>query len=194
MNITKLQKYAHPMDIILIGGGNLLSFLICNGQRPQTVDGKPSLWSHSMFYWSEDTVIESTMDFTPYPVRKLDNGVQFNYLENYADSPRGMLLHFYWTDVQRDILMIRADKLRMQGITYPLLGLVGSLLSYWVFPWKSNPLQSKHSLYCSAFVQEVYGAMGIDFDTKHTARNTSPEKISQFWMQGLRRYDLSEVK
>lgn len=194
MNIEKIISYAKPMDPILLGSGDLLSYLIRYAQKPQTLDGKPSLHSHGMLFWSFDTVIESTMDFTPYPTRKLDNGVQFNYLKNHADAPMAMLMHFPWTDAEREILKREALRLKAEGISYSVSGLLGSLLSYWIFPWASNPLQSKHSLNCSAFIQECCVPMGIDFDPKHTARNTSPEMISQYEMEGLEKIDCSEGK
>ncbi len=194
MNIEKILRCYSAMDVLLIGSNKPLSIIICNAQRPQTPDGKPSKWSHCMFIKGPDTVIESTIDWKPYrpTQRRMDNGVQFNNLENYKDSPRAMLMHFPWTDEQRQILYAEACRLEAQGITYPIDGLVGSLLAFWLFPWcKSNPLQGKYSLYCSAFVQRVVDVIGLDFDPNHTANNTSPEIMSQCRLDSLSKIDVS---
>lgn len=191
MNIAKIRRLASPGDIILIRGNNLLSYLIRYAQKVQTLDGKPSLWNHCMIYIANNTVAESTIDFKPY-TRGMDNGVQYNYLDNHADAHRAMLLHFPWSDLMREMILEQVGKFIRQGLTYPISGLLGSLLSFWIFPWASNPLQSKHSLYCSAFMQECYIPTGIDFDPKHTSRNTSPEMISQYKMIGLEKIDCSE--
>ena len=196
MRLNKLRYYAKPGDIIMSGGSSgFLSKLIKNAQRIQTPDGSPSRWSHVMIYVSEDCVAESTMDFKPYggTKKRLDNGPQYNYLHDFKDTKEGMLMHFDLSDQQRFAILTKAQAMIECGFRYPILGLLGSYLSYWIFRWfRSNPLNGKYSLYCSAFVQEAYRIIGIDFDKERTARNTSPEKISQFTMPGLVKIDVSE--
>lgn len=200
MDLNIIKIYDKIGDIILIGGTSFISRLIGYGQKTQTKDGKPSKWSHVMLIYSPDTVWESTMDYKPYPTqltenddagKRLDNGVQLNYLENHKDANPAMLLHFSFTDEQRQRLKNKMNEMLKKGYTYPISGLIGSLLSYWIFRgWKSNPLQSKSSLYCSAAIQEVYSVLGIDFDPMHTARNTSPEIISQFEYPEMEKIDV----
>ncbi len=193
MNIEKLRQYAKQGDIILLGGSGWLSKLIGFGQRTQTPGGKPSKWSHVVLYVDKDTVWESTIDFSPYPAtegKRLDNGVQYDYLEKYKDTKNALLLHFPFTDEQRGKLADKMQEMIVKGYTYPILGLVGSLLSYWLFRWKSNTLQTKNSLYCSAAVQEGYSVIPIDFDPAHTSRNTSPQAIDNYNMEGLERIEL----
>lgn len=199
MNIALIRERAVMGDIILIGGTSFLSKLIGFGQKTQTKDGKASLWSHVMIYVDSSTVWESTIDFKPYPnteddeqeASRLDNGVQYSWLENFKVSTPAMLLHFPFTDEQRQKLMYKMEDMIKTGYHYPILGLVGSLLSYWIFRgWKSNPLQSKKSLYCSAAVSEVYSVLGIDFSEKYTSRNTSPQAIANYEMEGLEKIDV----
>ena len=183
IDLVKIRDNALPGDIILTGGANALSFLIRNGQRPQTIDGKPSRWSHSLIYIDSETVAESTLDFEPYEGtgKRLDNGAQFNSLDTLAECDYGQLMCMDWlTMPQRQDLITEAKRLIDKGYTYPISGLLGSLLSYWIFGWKSNPLQSRHSLYCSAFIQEVYNVIPVEFDPKHTARNTCPEMLGRY--------------
>lgn len=200
MNLTKVRNIAEPGDLILVGGDGFIARLIRYGQKVQTADGKPSLWSHVMMYRNRETVLESTMDFEPFPARapedksrRLDNGVQINYLAHYQSSSPSLVLHFPFGEVERSLLIKRGEELEREGYTYPVLGLVGSLLAFWIFRgWSSNPLQSRRSLYCSAFVQKVYReALGIDFDGAHTDRNTSPEIIYQFDYPGLEKIEVS---
>ncbi len=61
-----IREHAESGDLILVGGDGWLSRLIQNGQSPQTRTGTASLWSHIMMYVNEQTVWESTIDFTPY--------------------------------------------------------------------------------------------------------------------------------
>ena len=198
MNLPLVRKCAGPGDILLLSGHGSLSWLIRYAQKIQTKDGEPSKWSHAMIYFNVLIAFESTIDFKPYDSahtgrgKRLDNGVQLNRLENFRDSAPAMLMHFPFVDLQRQLLNAKIGEILETGYTYPILGLIGSLLSYWIFRgWQSNPLQSKHSLYCSAAVQEVYSVLGIDFDPMHTARNTSPEIISQYECAGLEKIDVS---
>jgi hypothetical protein len=148
------------------------------------------MWSHVFCIYDKDTIFESTIDFEPFPAgfadqKRMDNGVQLNYIEVHKDSKYAMLMKFPFDKFQRETLKFKMDELVREGKTYPIGGLLGSLFSYWLFGWGSNPFQSKNSLYCSAAVQEVYSALSIDFDLKHTARNTSPEIVSQFTFTGM---------
>lgn len=189
MNIERLRNLAKPADIILISGSGFLSSLIKYAQKVITPTGKPSLWSHVCLYINEQTIWESTIDFKPYhgTGKRLDNGVQYNDINNLADIKVAMLLQFPFTDQDRQDLLLKADDMAIQGYTYPITGLIGSMLSYWLFGWGSNPLQSKHSLYCSAAVQEVYAVKGIDFSGNHTSRNTAPEHIYRYKNQDVNR-------
>ncbi len=199
MNLELIRQYAKSGDLILTGDDSFLSRLIGFAQKTQTPDGKASRWSHVIVYVDTGSVIESTMDFKPYPANeddaesssRLDNGVQYNYLETHKDAKYAMLLHFPFNDLQRHNLIVHANSIVSKGIKYSILGLIGSLLTYWIFRgWKSNPLATKNDLYCSGFAQEVYSIIPIDFDPDKTARNTSPERIGQYEMEGLKKIDV----
>ena len=191
MNLSLIRQQACPADIILTGGDSFISRLIKYAQKVQTPTGKPSNWSHVMLYVDTNTVWESTMDFEPYGTeeKRFDNGIQYNHLDIHEEVKYGMLIHFPFSDLQRQAILNLADMMARDGYTYPIIGLVGSVLSYWIFRgWASNPLQGKGQLYCSAAIQEVFAPFGIEFDKEHTARNTSPEMIFQFKMAGLQRW------
>jgi hypothetical protein len=186
-----METVAQPMDILLLGRDSFLGRLIQFAQRVQTNDGKPSLWSHCALYAEDDDILESTIDLEKFEGgRRLDNGVQYNPIERILTYDRIMLIQLPITPIQREVLIKRADRLYKDRLTYSISGLLGSLLSYWIFRWQSNPLQTKHSLYCSAFVALVYEAIQVDFDPHHTARNTSPEMIYQYHCEGIKKIPL----
>lgn len=181
MNTKILFNIAKPADIILVSGECWISNLIKHAQSVQTPDRKPSLWSHSMLYVNEQTVLESTIDFKPYgkEKKKFRSGVQYNNLSNYEHIKTVMLIQFPFSYTDREKMIDRAESLI--GNSYPIAGLIGSLLSFWLFPkWASNPLQGKHKLKCSGYIQEVYKIKGIDFDPIRAYDNTSPEIIYQY--------------
>lgn len=192
--LTAYRDMVKPADIILYGFRNsFISKLICFGQSIQTKDKKPSLWSHCAFAVDKETIIESTLDFRKFKDgHRLHNGVRYAKADIYADATEVMLMRLPISDKQRYKILEVADSKEKANITYPVLGLFGSLFSFWLIKWKSNPLQSKRSLYCSAFIQECVQEVlpDIDFDLQHTARNTSPEIISQFELPGLLKHRL----
>ena len=187
INIGMLNNRALPGDCVLTGTNSKFTIggLIQHAQRVQTPDGKPSMWKHVLMYIDQWTIAESTIDHEPYlpTAKKLDNGPQYNNLESLATEDYATLLHFTsLTDAQRQKLTDQAQEIIWSGkFRYDITGLFGSLLSYYLFPWwKSNPLSSKHQLYCSAFVSKILRSIDIDVDKQHTDRNTSPERIWQW--------------
>lgn len=186
IDLIKLKVCALPGDPVLTGTKNRVSFggLIQNGQRVQTPDGKPSLWKHILMYVDQYTIAESTIDFKPYlPTgKRMDNGPQYNNLQSLEGEDYAALLHFTNLSPElRQKMLAKADKIIQSGsYHYDITGLFGSLLTYWLFPWcKSNPLSTKHQLYCSAFYSAILNSIGIDPDV-NTDRNTSPERIWQW--------------
>lgn len=182
INLIQLRKSALPGDIILTGTNHKFSlgWLIQFGQKIQTPDGKPSKWKHVLMFVDSTTIAESTIDFKPYkPTQKrMDNGPQFNYIESIKDEDYAVLLHFKsLSDEQRNLMLKTAKQIIESGkYRYDITGLIGSLITYWVFRWvKSNPFSGKYQFYCSAFISKILKSIDIDPDEGHTDRNTSPE-------------------
>ncbi len=64
------------------------------------------------------------------------------------------------------------------GVLYPISGLIGTSLSYLFHTQKrKNMWGIENALYCSAYAQKSYEAVGIDFTKSAHATNTSPEHI-----------------
>lgn len=161
-------------EVILSSGSGLISHLIKHAQKGQTVDGKPSRWSHAAIVLDPAHAMESTIDWR-------GNGIRITPMSHFKGATllipqqRGLQL----SPVAASVIVANAYGLFESGKRYPVAGLIGSLLAY-RFGWKSNPLQTKHALYCSAFVQECYDSVGFDFNEERTARNTSPEMIWRY--------------
>lgn len=179
MNLNMLRKLARPGDILFIDGGNgLVSTLIKYGQKKFTEDGSPSQWSHMALVYDSDLLIESTLRVTRW--FGITNGITITSTSYYQNCNCSLAL-MPLTKKQRDTVVKTALRLLEEGVSYPICGLVGSLLSYYVLGGKfGNPLQSKRSLYCSAFVQECYLSIGMDFSEYYTSRNTPPQLIFNY--------------
>jgi hypothetical protein len=178
--IKFLRTHCKLGDIIFLGSNDFIGKLIKYAQKTQTPNGKPSLWSHVCLYIDENTIIESTIGFQPYRNgSRWDNGVQYYGLENRIKQSgyNCSLVQLPITSKQRTILKNKAEELYNEGITYPIIGLLGSLLTYTLFPkWKNNPLDDENrSLYCSAFVARVYSSIGITFSHVYDVDNVSPQ-------------------
>jgi hypothetical protein len=178
--IKFIQSNAQLGDIIFLGSNDLIGKLIRFAQKEQTSDGKPSLWSHACLFIDENTVIESTIGFEPYRNgSRWDNGVQYYSLENriQVSGYNCSLVKLPLNKKQRSQIKSKAEDLYNEGITYPVIGLLGSLLTYTLFPkWKNNPLDNENrSLYCSAFVAKVYSTINIKFSNVYDVDNISPQ-------------------
>jgi|GEM_PF-6114070 len=178
--LNSIRENAKLGDIIFLGGNDLISNLIKHAQRKQTQDGQPSLWSHVCLYVNRNLIVESTLGFEKYRTgSRFDNGVQFYMLEERIKEAKTVaLVQYPLTDIQREKIFEVATELFAQNIKYPVLGLFGSLLTYWLFPkWKNNPLDNENrKLYCSAFVAVCYRSM-INFNDKYSPDNISPQLI-----------------
>jgi hypothetical protein len=167
-----------------MGGNQLINKLIRKAQGPLTADGHRSMWSHA-FVFSERRidghwwVIESDLDLRTKQVRL---GVQENRADRYfdaADCPNIAILDFGLDAAQ--ILKVQQRALdTLAGLsTYSLTELVGTLLSLHSrrLRQSENLLSKEGALYCSAFVQHCYEAVGIAFQPGVHRKNVAPHDI-----------------
>lgn len=177
-----IRQNASKMDIIFLGANDLIGKLIRFAQKNQTSNGLPSLWSHVCLYVDKETIIESTIGFEPFRNgSRWDNGVEFYSLDERIKSSgyNCHLVKMKLNHVQRNKLLTKAEELFQDNVKYAILGLIGSLLTYYLFPkWKSNPLDNqKRELYCSAFVADVYSSIGYKFSNVYDIDNISPQLL-----------------
>lgn len=180
MNINMLKKYAAPGDFVLLGGNGPLQRLVQYGQKILTSDNKPSLWSHVLLVYDSRLFVESTIKL--YSIWRIDNGVQFSRYNDYAHVKRAVLVKPSLSILDRRVITQTAIRLESEGIPYPIVGLFSSLFVYYVLGRlgkKQNHI-NKHGLYCSAFIQDCYKPVGIDFTKEFGTYNTAPEHLWQW--------------
>lgn len=180
MNIEALRETARPGDIVLMGGNKPFQRLIQYGQKVLTEDGRPSLWSHALLVYDERLFLESTIKV--HSIWRIDNGVQYNDFMEYKHVPRAVLIQPSLTDTERRAIVEKGVEIESRGVPYPVSGLFWSLLVYYVlgrFGRKKNYF-NQNGLYCSAFIQDCYETVGIDFTEEYGERNTAPEHIWQW--------------
>ena len=59
-------------------------------------------------------------------------------------------------------------------------GLIGTAISYFMIPFKDNPLNGPFTMYCSEFIQECDEIIPIDYSEYFEADNTSPKMIAEY--------------
>ncbi|HEY2345641.1 MAG TPA: hypothetical protein VGH80_07145 [Xanthomonadaceae bacterium] len=183
-NSAFIEQHAAPGRIGLCGGQQWLNKLIRKAQGPLTADGHRSMWSHA-FIFSERRidghwwVIESDLDMRTKHVRL---GVQENRATRYFDAeqcPNIAVLDF-GLDAAQTLKVQQAALDTLSGLsTYSLGELVGTLLSLHSrrLRGRENLLSKEGALYCSAFVQHCYEAVGIRFQPGIHGKNIAPHDI-----------------
>lgn len=183
-NIAFIERHAAPGRIGLCGGDQLINKLIRKAQGPLTADGHRAAWSHA-FLFSERRidghwwVVESDLDMRTKQVRL---GVQENRASRYFDAtecPNIAILDF-GLDAAQTLKVQQAALDMLAGLTtYSLSELVGTLLSLHSrrLRGRENLLSKEGALYCSAFVQHCYAAVGIQFQPGVHGKNIAPHDI-----------------
>ena len=183
-NAAFIDLHAAPGRIGLVGGNQLINKLIRKAQGPLTADGHRSMWSHA-FIFSERRVdghwwvLESDLDMRTKHVRL---GVQENRATRYHDGdeyPNIAILDFGLDAAQLLQVQRRALDTLAGLTTYSLTELVGTLFSLHSNRLRrsENLLSREGALYCSAFVQHCYCAIGMDFQPGVHGKNIAPQDI-----------------
>lgn len=183
-NAAFIEQHAASGRIGLCGGNQWINKLIRKAQGPLTSDGHRSMWSHA-FIFSERRVdghwwvVESDLDMRTRHVRL---GVQENRATRYFDAgeyPNIAILDFGLDAAQ--VLKVQKKALdTLSGLsTYSLSELVGTLFSLHSRRLRrsENLLSREGALYCSAFVQHCYDAIGIHFQPDVHSKNIAPHDI-----------------
>jgi hypothetical protein len=179
------KRYGRKGVVGLVGGTLWIHRAICDAQALVTPDKKPSLWAHAFIFTDKrlddyDWIAES--DITVQLLRRqIVNGAQENRIDKYYGTEKALncaVLDFGLSDQDADKVVQKALEMVKQKIMYPISGLFGTFFAY-LFgteKWR-NLWNTKHALYCSAFVQKAYLAAGIDLAQDVATTNTSPEHL-----------------
>jgi hypothetical protein len=187
-NEQLFARYAKPGVIGLAGGAHFVDRTIRKVQRnwQQRQAGAPrSLYSHAFIcsglradgqHW----VLESDLAFRPKQMRL---GVQENRASKYfsaLDYPNLALLDFELSVPDTQTVMRTALDLLAGLTSYSLRELIGTLLALQRpgLRHKDNLLARDGALYCSAMVQHCYHAIGLEFASGVSTKNTMPEDIA----------------
>lgn len=184
-NRVFLERHARPGCIGLSGGTTLVDRAIRRAER-HVCDGRWSRWSHAFLFGERRSdghiwVIESDLQAAP---KHLRFGVQENRLTKYDDEEMyGVLavLDFHLTEEQTRRLLGHALDLTADAVRYSVRELFGTLLAlrHQKLRGGENVLSRDKSLYCSAFVEQLYAKIGIRLCPGVNLKHTVPEDIFQ---------------
>ncbi len=189
----------------LSGAYGLIGSLIRQAQALIRVDRAPSYWSHSFLFYSDLStepstnrdsrrsawIWESTLEpATPFNHFIERNGVGARRIADYTYGrfdlfrehcvPNMSVIAIGLTPEERQRILDRADDPNVDQLAYDLGALLGTWYAYLTDrAQKPNPLASGNAVYCSAYLQLAYDAVGIDIAPGAHERNTSPEHIWQ---------------
>lgn len=181
-----LARYAQAGRVGLSGGITLVDKAITRAERHLDEIGKWGSWSHAFLFQGarhdgHHWVIESDLQFNRRHVRL---GVQENRISKYYDEKLYTtlaVLDFGLTDEKVAALLKEGLELVAARARYSLRELVGTLIALRApeLRGRQNLLARESSMYCSAFVQHLFGKMGIDLAPGVHGKNTTPEDISR---------------
>jgi hypothetical protein len=178
------ERHAAPGRIGLTGGSGFIDRGIRRVLKTQTAGTAP-LWSHAFLCSGQrldgqQWILESDLEIHHKQIRL---GVQENRAEKFAnevDYPNLAILDFGLDAEQTRRVMTEALNL-VAGLTrYSLREIMGTFLALHRPSMRSrqNVLAREGSLYCSAFVQHCYAAIGLEFVPGVAVKNTTPEDIA----------------
>ena len=190
------RQYFRPGIIGLVGTRDMIGLAIREAQKPITLDGKVSLWSHSFLL--DDLRLDrrgpgNAKSRSPYIFEsdlkinlikpQIRNGAQENWLGKWCvqDVENAALIDFALSEDQKDDVLATALQLVDEQVLYPIQELLGT---WWSIitgqQWLANPLDEPHAMYCSSFVRHCYREAGRDFmGPEVSLSNTTPEHIAQ---------------
>jgi hypothetical protein len=181
-----LERYAKAGRVGLSGGITLIDKAIGRAERHIDAGGTWSLWSHAFLFQGQrhdghHWVIESDVQVNRKHIKL---GVQENRITKYHDDNLYTILavmDFGLADEQVAVLLREGLELVALRARYSLRELVGTLIAlrHPEMRSKDNILARQSSLYCSAFVQHLFGKAGIDLAPGVHGKNTTPEDISR---------------
>jgi hypothetical protein len=181
-----LERYAQPGRVGLSGGDTLVDRLICRAERHLDEQRRWGAWSHAFLFEGvradgHHWVIESDLQFHR---KHIQLGVQENRMTKYFDErlyTTLAVLDFGLTETHTAALVREGLELVATRARYSLRELVGTLLALRHPAWRSreNLLARERSLFCSAFVQQLFRRIGLDLAPGVDAKHTTPEDISR---------------
>ena len=181
-----LERFAQPGRVGLCGGITRIDLAIRRAQRHLHEARRWSDWSHAFIFEGtrpdgQHWVIESDIQILR---KNIQLGAQENRVAKYFDEkmfPTLAVLDFGLNDQQVATLLREGLELVAAHERYSLRELIGTLIALRKpeLRARENLLARERSVYCSAFVKQLFLALGIDLVPGVVGKNTTPEDISR---------------
>ncbi len=181
-----IERYAAPGRVGLCGGGTRVDIAIRAAQRHLDAAGRWSDWSHAFLFEGrradgQHWVMESDIQILR---KNIQLGAQENRTSKYYDEkmfPTLAILDFDLSAAQVGMLISEALELVANHERYSLRELLGTLmvLKQPELRAQENRLARERSLYCSAFVRQLFLKAGIDLVPGVAGKHTAPEDIAR---------------
>ena len=181
-----LERYAAPGRVGLCGGGTRVDIAIRRAQRHLHDEGRWSDWSHAFLFEGrrvdgQHWVVESDIQILH---KNIQLGAQENRTAKYDDEkmfPALAILDFGLSEAQVATLLREALELVANHERYSIRELFGTLIALRKpeLRARENILARERSVYCSAFVQQVFLKAGVDLAPGVAGKNTAPEDIAR---------------
>ncbi len=181
-----LKLHARPGRIGLSGGLTFIDKAICRAERHLNENEQWGLWSHAFVFQGTRAdghhwVIESDLQIQR---KHIALGVQENRMSKYYDEKlytNLAVLDFGLSDEHVGTILCEGLDLVATRARYSMRELVGTLIALrrQELRAQNNLLARECSMYCSAFVQHLFGKMGMQLAPGVDGKNTTPEDISR---------------
>lgn len=179
-------RYAGPGRVGLVGGTTLIDRAICRAQRHVDDNKNWSCWSHAFLIQGPRIdghiwVIESDLDVHRKHIRL---GVQENRITKFFDErlySTVAVLDFALSSAQANAVLKEGLDLVADHTRYSLRELFGTLMALHKQSKRAeaNLLAREKSLFCSAFVQHLFRAAGLDLVPGLDVKHTTPEDLAR---------------
>ncbi len=181
-----LERYAQAGRVGLCGGATHVDTAIRRAQRHLDAAKRWSNWSHAFFFEGvradgQHWVIESDLQFHR---KNIQLGAQENRMEKYSDEkmfPTLAVVDFGLSEAQVAAILRAGLELVAHHERYSLRELLGTLLALRrpTLRAQENLLARERSVYCSAFVKQLFASAGLDLVPGVTGKNTTPEDLAR---------------
>jgi len=180
-----IERYALAGRVGLCGGITKVDSAIRLAQRHQHPEHRWSDWSHAFLFEGkrldgQHWVLESDIQILR---KNIQLGAQENRAEKYFDEkmfPTLAVLDFGLSETQVGTLLRAGLELVANRERYSIRELIGTLIALKKPELRAqeNLLARERSVYCSAFVKQLFHHAGIDLVPGVTGKNTTPEDIA----------------
>ena len=181
-------QHFRPGRVCLVGTDDFIGEAIREAQRPLTLDGQDSKWSHSFLLGErriDGNIYIFESDLEPdFDKPQVTNGAQESPLTKWTIKEvkyAAVLDMGIEDDAIPPLLSAALQLVHEREIAYSISQLVGTWLQIIRAQiWRPNPFEDMKALYCSSFIRYCYQHIGMDIvGADIHLSNTAPEHLWQ---------------